>query len=72
MDSFSPTPALLIEYGTISVEQRVRLPRKISYKLIVTVYTSVADPDPDPSDPYVFGPPGSGSINQGYESASGS
>jgi hypothetical protein len=27
--------------------------------------TSVADPDPnpDPSDPYVFGPPGSGSIS---------
>ncbi len=23
---------------------------------------SVADPDPDPSDPYVFGPPGSGSF----------
>jgi hypothetical protein len=28
-----------------------------------SVLTSVADPDPnpDPSDPYVFGPPGSGS-----------
>jgi hypothetical protein len=33
-------------------------------------YTSVADPDP--SDPYVFGPPGSGSIRQRYGSGSGS
>jgi hypothetical protein len=35
-------------------------------------YTSVADPDPnpDPSDPYVFGPPGSGSISQWYGSGS--
>jgi hypothetical protein len=33
--------------------------------------TSVADPDtnPDP-DPRVFGPPGSGSISQRYESGS--
>jgi hypothetical protein len=35
---------------------------------------SVADPDrnsdPDPSDPYVFGPPGSGSISQRYGSGS--
>ncbi len=30
----------------------------------IQVGTSVADPDanPDPSDPYVFGPPGSGSF----------
>jgi hypothetical protein len=35
--------------------------------LQATVLTSVADPDP--SDPYVFGPPGSGSTNQIYGSA---
>jgi hypothetical protein len=29
-------------------------------------------PDPDPSDPYVLGPPGSGSIIQMYGSGSGS
>jgi hypothetical protein len=34
--------------------------------------TSVADPNPGPSDPYVFGHPGSGSINQRYGSRSGS
>jgi hypothetical protein len=36
------------------------------------VNTSVADPNPDPSDPYVFGPlrSGSGSISQRYESGS--
>jgi hypothetical protein len=32
------------------------------------VLTSVADPDP--KDPYVFGPPGSGSISQRYGSGS--
>jgi hypothetical protein len=33
----------------------------VFFKLFIT---SVADPNPDPSDPYVFGPPGSGSISQ--------
>jgi hypothetical protein len=35
---------------------------------------SVADPDsyPDPPDPHVFGPSGSGSISQRYGSGSGS
>ncbi len=33
-------------------------------------FSGVADPDPEPSDPYVFGPPGS--ISQGYGSGSGS
>ncbi len=33
-------------------------------------WVSVADPDP--SDPYVFGPPGSGSISQRYRYGSGS
>jgi hypothetical protein len=28
--------------------------------------------DPDPQDPHVFGPPGSGSISQRYGSGSGS
>ena len=34
--------------------------------------TSVADRDSNPSDPYVFGPPGSGSVSQRYRSGSGS
>jgi hypothetical protein len=34
------------------------------------VKTSVADPDPE--DPYVFGPPGYGSVSQRYGSRSGS
>jgi hypothetical protein len=29
--------------------------------LVEQLLTSVADSNPDPSDPYVFGPPGSGS-----------
>ncbi len=32
--------------------------------------SSVADPDPDPPDPRVFGPPGSGSTSQRYGSGS--
>jgi hypothetical protein len=35
-----------------------------------TILTSVADPDPDPPDPHVFGPPGSGSTSQRYGSGS--
>ncbi len=31
---------------------------------------SVVDPDPDPPDPHVFGPPGSGSTSQRYGSGS--
>ncbi len=34
----------------------------------LAVHSSVADPDP--SDPYVFGPPGSGSVSQMYRSGS--
>jgi hypothetical protein len=37
-----------------------------------SIPTSVADPHPDPPDPHVFGPPGSGSISQRYDSGSGS
>ncbi len=33
---------------------------------------SVPDPNPDPPDPHVFGPPGSGSTSQRYGSGSGS
>jgi len=32
----------------------------------------VGDPDPDPQDPHVFGPPGSRSISQRYGSGTGS
>ncbi len=34
--------------------------------------TSVPDPNPDPPDPHVFGPPGSGSISQRYGAGAGS
>jgi len=33
-------------------------------------FSSVPDPNPDPADPHVFGPPGSGSISQMYGSGS--
>jgi hypothetical protein len=43
-------------------------------KLFCTIKNSVGDqePDPDPHDPHVFGPPGSGSISQRCGSGSGS
>jgi hypothetical protein len=28
------------------------------YKKVLQLFSSVADSNPDPSDPYVFGPPG--------------
>jgi hypothetical protein len=37
-----------------------------------SVFGSVADPNPDPPDPHVFGPPGSGSTSQMYGSGCGS
>ncbi len=36
------------------------------------LFCSVPDPNPDPPDPRVFGPPGSGSISQRYGFRSGS
>jgi hypothetical protein len=38
--------------------------------LFTAVQSNVADPDPNPSDPYVFGPPGSESGSVGFESGS--
>jgi hypothetical protein len=40
--------------------------------IMVTSSVEVSDPepDPDPQDPHVFGPHGSGSISQRYESGS--
>ncbi len=40
------------------------------YKQMKILPGSVADPNPDPSHPYVFGPPGSGSISQRFGSGS--
>ena len=41
-------------------------------KLFLISKTSVADTDPNPSDPYVFGPPGSGSVSVSQRYRSGS
>ncbi len=43
-----------------------------SVQYFYIVYDSVADPDPDPPDPHVLGPPGSRSTSQRYGSESGS
>ena len=61
----------LITIRWISISKEVRKYKKTSQKIFKRfMITSVADPDPP--DPHVFGPPGSGSINQRYGSGSGS
>jgi hypothetical protein len=46
---------------------------KVEFKTkLFIVKDSVGDPDPDPQDLHVFGPPGSGSVSQRYGSGSGS
>jgi hypothetical protein len=39
---------------------------------ISNLFSRVVDQDPDPQNPYVFGPPGSGFINTSYGSRTGS
>ncbi len=36
------------------------------FKNSIFLYLKASVADPDPSDPYVFGPPGSGYLNQRY------
>ncbi len=55
----SPRAALLVPYQTLLQNPEIPI-------------ISVADPNPDPPNPHVFGPPGSGSTSQGYGSGSGS
>ncbi len=52
----------LIETKRISVYEQKRLVRGGGYISL----GSVADPNPDPTDTHVFGPPGSGSISHRY------
>jgi hypothetical protein len=59
----------------LRILMRIRIPntccKKENYREInLSVVAIVADPDPP--DPYVFGPSGSGSISQRYGSGSGS
>jgi hypothetical protein len=44
----------------------------IDYGVFKSVQLSVTNSfaDPDPEDPYVFGPPGSGSVSTNYDSGS--
>ncbi len=54
----------------VPFEHKAPFERMRDGRVVLPPLTSVADPDP--SDPYVFGPPGSGSISQRYGSGSGS
>ncbi len=47
-------------------------PEKVEYMYLPVLVSSVTDPNPDPPDPHVFGPPGSRSTSQRYGSGSGS
>jgi hypothetical protein len=57
--------------GETTVFPTLVLPTKTS-GIFIWVFSSVADPNPDPPDPHVFGPPGSGSTCQRYGSWYGS
>ncbi len=54
--------------------QKISFPFRLNSRVVPVPYvgvrktTSVCVADPDPSDPYVFGPPGSGSISQRHGS----
>ncbi len=48
-----------------------KLCHEIEVKHFVKIDGSVPDPNPDPPDPHVCGPPGSGSTIQMYGSGSG-
>ncbi len=50
---------------------RIASKLQVQYEECPTGYGSVGDPDPDPQDPHVFGPPVSGSSSQRYGSGSG-
>ncbi len=49
-------------------DEKTRQATRSGFRIL---FGSVADPDPDPPDPHVFGPPGSRSISQKYGSGSG-
>jgi hypothetical protein len=50
---------------------RIASKLQVQYDECPTVSGSVGEPDPDPQDPRVFGPAGSGSFSQRYGSGSG-
>ncbi len=68
----------LPDTGELLFRKSILLEYNHAYLVVPPVQCSVADPDPnldpDPPDPLVFGPPGSGSgsISQRYRSGSGS
>ncbi len=70
-------PELCVGHFFANVAHFVFL-RDVCFRTQRAAVASVADPnlDPDPPDPHVFGPPGSGSISQryglGFGSGSGS
>ncbi len=61
-----------LQHGVQHHQQRQELhtPRQVEFLRNIedNKKTSVGEPDPDPQDPHVFGPPGTGSISQMYGS----
>ncbi len=56
---WSSKPWIRVEYGSVSGSGLSSIAGSATL-----VRGSVADPNPDPPDPHVFGPPGSGSTSQ--------
>jgi hypothetical protein len=61
------------EWGIMVLDEVHTIPAKMFRRVLTQACgsSSFADPDPnlDPPDPHVFGPPGSGSISQGMDLA---
>jgi hypothetical protein len=58
--------------NTVMMEgARVEAGAILQVRLKSILLSSVPDPNPDPPDPHVFGPPGSGSTSRRYGSGSG-
>ncbi len=56
----------------LEFRRKFKPPKLFERHTVALIKTSVPDPNPDPPDPHVFGPPGSGSTSQRYGSGFGS
>jgi hypothetical protein len=63
-----PHPYIALPYTRILIGTKILLQNSDCNIILYEVFISVAVPDP--SDPYVFGPPRSGSVSQRYGSGS--
>jgi hypothetical protein len=64
-------PAIRLSRKKLELTRRLGIVHQVHLHVVFAIAVTSVE-DPDPSDPHVFGPPGSGSISQRYGSGSGS